>query len=375
MASIYRRNDTYYAKFHDSSREPTDKRFSLRTSKKDEARHLLTDLERAIGNGDFDPWRHDPFETVFAPEEDCPHNPEAASFTLSEVIEAFSQAKRQQGRAESTIQKYRDIWRILKRRAGPDRDLSALTPNQIRGFVYDSSIKPTTQKTRYRHIRAILRWAGEGDVLGQVEEPRAGKKLPKAVRAEELDKICQSVAKGYREKRMGGACRPREILWLIPLFRFAYFTGLRGSELGRLRWTHIDLKRQRLTVYEQKSGNEDTIPLVEPALALLQALDADDKSSRAFVFHSPSGNRWDRSSKRFREHVSRQFATYRDRAGVRPTLTLHGLRHGFATRLAENGASAIVIKGAMRHSSISTSMKYVHLANGRLQEELNGAFS
>jgi integrase len=375
MASIYKRNDTYYAKFHDSSRSPTDKRFSLRTAEKSEARHLLTDLERAIRDGDFDPWRHNPFETVLASDAGNPQSPDATPFTVGEVIEAFSQAKRQQGRAESTIRKYRDIWRILKRQAGTHTDLSTLTTTQVRAFVYDPSIKPTTQKTRYRHIRAVLRWAGEGDALDQVEEPRAGKKLPKAVREEELDEICRSVVRGYQEKRRSGGCRPREILWLIPAFRFAYFTGLRGSELGRLRWTHIDLKRQRLTVYEQKSGNEDTIPLVEPAEALLRALDAGDRGSRAFVFHSPSGNRWDRSSKRFREHVSRQFATYRDKAGVRPNLTLHGLRHGFATRLAENGASAVVIKRAMRHSSISTSMKYVHLANGRLQEELDGAFS
>lgn len=374
MASTYKRNGTYYAKFHDSSRDPSNKRFSLRTSKKAEARHRLTDLERAISSGDFDPWRHDPFETVFAPDTDKAISPKATPFTVGEVIDAFSQAKRKQGRAESTIRKYTDIWRLLKRQVGPDRDLSKLTPNQVREFVYDQSIKPATQKARYRHVRAILRWAGEGDVLSPVEQPRVGEKLPKAVREEELDRICRAVIKDYREKRTDCRCRPREILWLVPTFRFAFFTGLRGSELGRLRWSHVNLEQRRLTVYEQKSGNQDTIPLVKPAEELLRGV-GPETGLDTFVFHSPEGDRWGRSAKRFREHVSRQFGKYRDEAGVRSGLTLHGLRHGFATRLAENGSSAVAIKRAMRHSSISTSMKYVHLANGRLKEELDGAFS
>ncbi|MCS3750579.1 integrase [Salinibacter ruber] len=374
MASTYKRNGTYYAKFHDSSREPANKRFSLRTSKKAEARHRLTDLERAISDGDFDPWRHDPFETVFTSTSAEVTSPKSRLFTIAEVIDAFSKAKRKQGRAESTIRKYTDIWRLLKRQVGEDRDLDKLTPNQVREFIYDQSIKPATQKARYRHIRAILRWAGEGDVLSSVEQPRVGEKLPKAVRKKELDQICRAVITDYREKRRDRRCRPREIVWLVPAFRFSFFTGLRGSELGRLRWSHVNLEKRRLTIYEQKSGNQDTIPLVKPAEELLRQV-GPEEGLDAFVFHSPGGDRWDRSAKRFREHVSRQFGKYRDEAGVRSGLTLHGLRHGFATRLAENGSSAVAIKRAMRHSSISTSMKYVHLANGRLQEELDGAFS
>jgi integrase/recombinase XerD len=95
---------------------------------------------------------------------------------------------------------------------------------------------------------------------------------------------------------------------------------------------------------------------------------------RACVFRSPRVESKERSAKRFREHLSRKFAEYRDEAGVRSSLTVHGLRHGFATRLAENGASAFVIKQAMRHESVQTSMKYVHMANEALKAEVEDAF-
>ena len=259
------------------------------------------------------------------------------------------------------------------KRVGHDTKVGNLTPSQLRAFVYDDSIQPPTQKSRYRHSRAILRWADQGALLDGIEEPRTGKKLPKAVREGELDQICQAIVDDYQDKRRIGHCRFRELLWLIPTFRFAYFTGLRGSELGRLRWRHIDLARSRLTVLRQKSGNESTIPLIGPAEALLRGLNRSEGDG-SFVFHSPRGDAWERSARWFREQISRQFATYRDEAEVRSNLTLHGLRHGFATRLAENGASAIAIKRAMRHSSVQTSMKYIHMANETLKTEIEDAF-
>ncbi len=130
----------------------------------------------------------------------------------------------------------------------------------------------TTQDCRYRHVGAVLRWCDYENVIDRVEKPRTGDKLPKAVREDELRSICREAVKDYRKKRRSGYCRPREIVWIVPAIRFAYLTGLRGSELARVRWRHVDLERQQLTIRKQKSGNESTIPLVEPARELLRAL-------------------------------------------------------------------------------------------------------
>lgn len=368
MASIFDRSGNYYAQFYDSDRSPNRKRFSLRTSDRKEARRRLTDFERAYEAGEFDPWIDNPFNTETDEEEN--EGPE----TVGEAIEAFCKTKKEQGRTESTIRNYRKQWRLFRRRVGSETQLDNLKPDDVRSFVYDSEVKATTGANRYRHVRAVLRWTGHESVIDAVQKPKTGEKLPKALRPGELRSICREAVEDYRQKRHKGHCRPREIVWIVPAIRFAYFTGLRGSELARVRWSHVDLDRQQLTIYRQKSGNESTIPLVKPARELLQKL-YDGEDGDAFIFRSPGCDPKERSARRFREHVGRKFSEYRDEAGVRAELTLHSTRHGFGTRLAENGASAIAIKRAMRHSEISTSMRYVHMANGRLQSEVESAFS
>ena len=370
MASIFDRSGNFYAQFYDSGRSPKRKRFSLRTSDQTEARQRLTDFERAYENGDFDPWHDDPFSLDDSDEGEGEPEPS----TVGEAIDAFCEAKERQGRTESTIRNYRKQWRLFRGRVGGERPLDNLKPQDVRSFVYDSDVKATTGANRHRHVGAVLRWTGHESVIDAVEKPKTGDKLPKALREDELRSICREAVEDYRKKRLSGGCRPREVVWMVPAIRFAYFTGLRGSELGRVRWSHVDLDRQKLTIYLQKNGDESTVPLIEPARKLLRRL-YDGEDGDTFVFRSPGCDPAERSARRFREHVSRKFAEWRDEAGVRPELTLHSTRHGYATRLAENGASAFAIKSALRHQTISTSQKYIHMAGKQLQSEVEAAFS
>ena len=372
MASIYERSGKCYAQFYDSDRSPKRKQFSLRTSDRTEARQRLTDFERAYENGSFDPWTDDPFAEETQDEGEGVG--EEAPSTVSEAIEAFCEAKDRQGRTESTIRNYRKQWRLFRRRVGGETPLDDLESSDVRSFVYDSDVKATTGANRYRHVGAILRWCNYDSVIDAVEKPKTGDKLPKALRPNELRSICREAVKDYRKKRLNGSCRRREIVWIVPAVRFAYMTGLRGSELARVRWRHVDLEREQLTIYEQKNGDESTIPLIESAREILRRL-YDGEDGDTFVFRSPGCDPEERSARRFREHASRKFAEWRDKAGVRSELTLHSTRHGFATRLAENGASAMAIKSALRHSALSTSMKYIHMAGERLQSEVESAFS
>jgi integrase len=370
MASIFDRSGNYYAQFYDSDRSPKRKRFSLRTSDRIEARQRLTDFERAYEEGTFDPWTDDPFSTDGNEEAEGDSEPT----TVAEAIDAFCAAKERQGRTDSTIRNYRKQWRLFRGRVGGETELDNLKSEDVRSFVYDSEVKATTGANRYRHVGAVLRWTGHESVIDAVEKPKTGDKLPKALRPDELRSICREAVKDYRQKRHSGQCRPREIVWIVPAIRFAYMTGLRGSELARVRWSHVDLEREQLTIYRQKNGDESTVPLIEPARKLLRRL-YDGEDGDTFVFRSPGCDPEERSARRFREHVGRKFAEWRDEAGVRSELTLHSTRHGFATRLAENGASAVAIKTALRHSALSTSMKYIHMAGKQLQSEVEAAFS
>lgn len=358
MATLYERDNGYfYASFYDASKEPERVRLSLGTRSEAEAERILAAIE--------DPWSGDPFEGV-------PETTEGR--TLRDVIDDFCDHKRSQGRKESTIEKYRDHFRTYARSVGGmSAPASMITTETLREHVHDPKVKPVTGKGRYRHLRAILDYEGRAGLFEGVRKPTPGRKIPNAVRPDELHALCKEVCKDYREKRRKGYCREREIIWVVPAFRFAFFTGLRGQEIARLRWPHVDLRRGRLRIREQKSGHEDTVPLVEQAESILRQM--GPREGNEYVFKSPRGDSYERSTERFREHLNRKFAEYRREADLRSEITLHSLRHGFATMLAENGASAFAIKRAMRHADVRTSQIYVHMAGDRLAEEMEEAFS
>jgi integrase len=363
MPSLYERNGNYYADYYDSSRSPSRKRFSLRTSDREEAKARLEEAERLRETGALDPWGDDPYDALRESEP-----------TLGALLDRFCEHKRQTGRAETTIQKYRDVWSRLFDEVGRDMPISEFTAGDVRRFCYDPDVKTVTGETRYRQLRVLLRWSEHAEeTIAHVEKPSPGPRRPKAIREEELKLLCETICDDYREKRRKGHCRPREIIWLIPTFRFAYYTGLRRSELSRLRWPDVRLGQEIVIVREQKQGGEDTVPLIAPAKEIVEKM--GPKPNRAYVFGSPDSPEFDRSLDRMNDTLSRQFGAYRKMAGIREEITLHSLRHGFATRLAQNGASAFAIKNAMRHSDVQTSQVYVHMVNDRLANEMEDAFS
>lgn len=70
------------------------------------------------------------------------------------------------------------------------------------------------------------------------------------------------------------------------------------------------------------------------------------------------------STNRFQEKI----AEYRQRLGILIPTSAHSLRHGFATYLAENGASAVAIQVLLGHESLNTTTRYVHGSDKFAQE-------
>lgn len=107
----------------------------------------------------------------------------------------------------------------------------------------------------------------------------------------------------------------------------------------------------------------------------IDLLDQHRKSGYINKFHSPalfipfSGGRNGHRGKRLStNHFQEKIADYRRRLGIQVPTSAHSLRHGFATYLAENGASAAAIQILLGHESLSTTTKYVH-ASDRFAEE------
>lgn len=143
------------------------------------------------------------------------------------------------------------------------------------------------------------------------------------------------------------------------IFMLAYGSGLRIGEIANLRVEDIDSKNMRIFVREGKGNKERYTMLSKQSLEMLRIYWSKYRQNkrRGKIFLSESGAAITVGV--IREH----FREYRRKAKLSEKVTMHTLRHCYATNLIENGATLIQVKELMGHSNIRSTMEYVHVAN------------
>jgi site-specific recombinase XerD len=140
------------------------------------------------------------------------------------------------------------------------------------------------------------------------------------------------------------------------LLTLAYASGLRVSELVSLKPTDIDPVQKRIHVHLGKGRKDRYTVLSEKAAALIQEY-AQQYAPTAWLFPGIPPTR----------HLSTRSAQYifekaLQKAGIRGQLSIHSLRHSFATHLLENGTDVHYIQRLLGHASIKTTERYLHVA-------------
>ena len=143
------------------------------------------------------------------------------------------------------------------------------------------------------------------------------------------------------------------------IFMLAYGSGLRIGEIANLRVEDIDSKNMRIFIREGKGNKERYTMLSKQSLEMLRIYWSKYRQNkrRGRIFLSESGAAITVGV--IREH----FRRYRKKAKLSEKVTMHTLRHCYATNLIENGATLIQVKELMGHSNIRSTMEYVHVAN------------
>jgi type 1 fimbriae regulatory protein FimE len=137
----------------------------------------------------------------------------------------------------------------------------------------------------------------------------------------------------------------------------AYTHALRVTELVRVRWDQIDLKRGTLDVKRLKGSRDGTHPLRRVEVAALKRLGGD---RRGLVFRSERGAGVSDSS--FRKIVQRAAEVAKlEIDNVHP----HMLRHGCGFRLTNEGHDTRAIQAWMGHANIANTVEYTALAPDR----------
>ena len=138
---------------------------------------------------------------------------------------------------------------------------------------------------------------------------------------------------------------------LRPVLVLLLGTGLRKSEALSLEWKDVDLAKGFIYIgaTESKGGHSRTVPMSVPVYEILHELREHSKSD--FVFASKSGKNV--------TEIKRSFRTALKKAGIKG-VTLHTLRHTFATQAVECGVDLRTLQELLGHRSILMTQRYCH---------------
>ena len=141
----------------------------------------------------------------------------------------------------------------------------------------------------------------------------------------------------------------------------AYAAGLRASEAVRLKISDIDSGRMMIRIEEGK-GAKDRYVMLSPQL--LTVLRGYWRLARPHYWLFP-GRDGDRPIDPQVLHAACRSAC--KAAGLAKRVTVHTLRHSFATHLLEAGTDIRIIQVLLGHSSLSTTARYTQVASTTLR--------
>jgi integrase/recombinase XerD len=151
------------------------------------------------------------------------------------------------------------------------------------------------------------------------------------------------------------------------LLSLGYGCGLRAGEVVRLKVKHID-RAQNIIRVEQSKGRKDRNVMLSPEMLdlLRQWWKARPARWDAGV---PPEERWlfpgTRAGKPMTtRQLNRLFHEAADAAGIRKGVTLHALRHSFATHLLEDDTDIRIIQALLGHDKLDTTARYTRVATG-----------
>lgn len=174
--------------------------------------------------------------------------------------------------------------------------------------------------------------------------------------------------KGYLRKSECQALLDALVPHARPIVLLDLMTGLRQSNLMRLRWrdVHLDVPQPYIEVI-QKGGRPHVVPLPPPAVAILSSLapSGQDHQGRVWRFGQTGCTcvwcRRDDTRGTQIESIRRTWETARKAIG-RDDLTFHQIRHSLANWLLQSGESLETVRRQLGHTDIkTTSGHYAHL--------------
>ena len=291
----------------------------------------LEKLEKVKVEGNFD---HELSAEILLP---CIKEPAAI-----EVPVEFAETLTRMRYSEATILNYTAQFKFFLEfiyPQGPGDIDSEIIHRYLLHLVETRRVSLSTQNQAINAIKFYLErvLGGERHVYN-LDRPRKDLKLPTVLSEEEVKSLLDATSN----------IKHRCLMIML------YSSGLRVSELLRLKWGDIDADRMVVYINGGK-GQKDRISLLSRvAYDSLQHY-MDLYKPVTWLFEGPSEGQYGATS------VNKVIYACTARAGIKKHVSAHTLRHSFATHLLEHGTDLRYIQTLLGHESSKTTERYTHV--------------
>lgn len=217
----------------------------------------------------------------------------------------------------------------------------------VNEFIIKRGLSFSYQNQVVNGIKLFFREIVHSNIdVEKLERPRREYKLPNVLSKEEVKKILNAHS-NIKHKTM---------LSLI------YSCGLRRSELLNLKPTDIDSKRNVVIIKQAKGKKDRIVPLSQNILKMLREYYSFYKPKTWLFEGQKDGEKYDERSL---ANVLKQALA---KANITKPVSLHWLRHSYATHLLESGTDLRYIQELLGHSSSRTTEIYTHVSTKNIQQ-------
>jgi integrase/recombinase XerD len=267
------------------------------------------------------------------------------------MIEDMTARKLGRHSQRSHIHSCRRFAAFLKR--SPD----TATADDVRGFqlyLVESGLSIGNRNRIMTGVKFLFRVTlRRHDLAAEIYQLKEPEKLPLTMSPNEAERLLT----------MAGSLRDQVMLSL------GYGCGLRAGEIVRLKDGDIDSAQMIIRIVQSK-GDKDRHVMLPPELLVSLRQWWKLRPTR-FDAGVPAGERWLFPGRRQGQHLtyrqlSRLFHESAAAAGITKRVSLHSLRHSFATDLLDRGINIRYIQTLLGHAKLETTARYMRVATGRI---------
>ncbi len=277
-------------------------------------------------------------------EEENLDLPPALNEETSAKVKQYVQWLKSKRYSDSTIKTYTDALKAFLK-FYRDKPIAEITNDDVvvfnNEFILKYKLSASYQNQVVNAIKLFFRTVQNRAIdVEQIHRPKKPFKLPSILSLEEVEGMLNSLD-NIKHKTM---------LALI------YQGGLRRSELLNMQVPDVDSKRMLITIRNAKGNKDRIVPLGETALGLLRLYYKSYKPKQ-YLFEGQKGSRYTESS------LEEVFHKAKDLAKINKNVSLHTLRHSYATHLLEGGVNLRYIQELLGHKSPKTTQLYTHVSS------------